>query len=161
MVISYSITKGDITEANVDIIINASNGVGYMGGTLGKYIKLPGVAESIHYKSKGSIEKEAKLICKTDDYSEGDIFVTSSGNLPSKCILHAVTMKKPGSKSNIKTIETLLPRIIYKARELNAKSVAIPLLGTGTGGLSKKEILGIYSKVFSIILDLDIIVYTK
>ena len=47
----------DIAYADVNIIINASNGIGWMGGTEGIERKLKGVAESIHFASKGEVEK--------------------------------------------------------------------------------------------------------
>lgn len=74
----YSIVKMDITEAKADIIVNASNGIGYMGGTVGRFFKLKGVAQSINFKTNGVVEKEAKKVCRNSKYLPGDIFVTGA-----------------------------------------------------------------------------------
>lgn len=47
-------------------------------------------------------------------------------------------MRTPGSKAKIKKIKDLIPKIVAVAENLNINSVAIPLLGCGTGGLDKK-----------------------
>ncbi|MCO5386982.1 MAG: macro domain-containing protein [Desulfosporosinus sp.] len=161
---SCAIIKGDITEIEADIIVNASNGIGYMGGFLGRYIKLKGVAEAIHYKTSGKIEIEAKKVCRTSQIAgkkrrgikAGDIFVTGAANLNAKYIIHAVTMWFPGTKSNIKVVEALLPKICEKSRELGVKTIALPLLGTGTGKVNQKDVLDLYMRYFSSIEDLDI-----
>lgn len=70
-------------------------------------------------------------------------------------------MKKPGSKSDINIVKTLLPKIIEKAYDLNVKSIAIPLLGTGKGKVNKNNVLDIYKKVFTNISDLDVIIVLK
>lgn len=157
----YSIVNNDIAKIKADAIINASNGIGYMGGFIGRYIKLNGVAESLHYASNGFIEKAAKKQCSLNSYNPGDIFVTTADKLNTKYIIHAVTMKKPGSKSDINIVKTLLPKIIEKACDLNVKSIAIPLLGTGTGKVNKNNVLDIYKKVFTNIFDLDVIIVLK
>lgn len=156
---SYRIVKGSITDIAADAIVNASNGVGYMGGLLGRFVQLKGVAESIHYATKGIVEKEAKKVVKSG-VGEGTVFTTSAGNLQASFIIHAVTMDKPGQRANISTIKGLLPKILSKAYELQVKSIVLPLLGTGTGRLSKEEVLALYEEFFKDITDLDIILCT-
>lgn len=160
------IVNKEITDIQADVIINASNGIGYMGGIISRFIKVKGVAEAINYVTKGEVEKAAQKVCKRKKYlpryfcafKPGEIFITSAANLQSKYIIHAVTMRFPGMVSNINVIEKLLPKIITKAYELNAKSLAIPLLGCGTGKVSKKEVLNLYEKYFNNIKNLEIII---
>lgn len=162
----YSISKCSITEITADIIVNASNGIGYMGGFIGTLIKFEGVAESINYSTKGIVEKEAKKVSKKSKYlpryfcghRPGEIFVTKAGNLNAMYIIHAVTMRYPGMLTNINAIKELLPKILSKAEELDAKSIAIPLLGTGTGKISKDKVLKLYKEFFNDITDLDVII---
>lgn len=49
---------GNVIDIDAEILINASNAQGYMGGILGRFFKLKGVAETIHY-AEPSIEKIA------------------------------------------------------------------------------------------------------
>ena len=163
---NYYFINKDIIDIKADIIVNASNGIGYMGGFLSRIIKIKGIAESINYATKGAIEKESKKVLMKNKYipiilnnkKPGDIFITSANNLNAKYIIHAVTMKFPGMTTNIKIIEILLPKIIEKARELKAKSLVIPLLGTGTGKINKNKILDLYNKFFINIKDIKIII---
>lgn len=160
------IIYGDICNLKVDAIVNASNGMGYMGGLLCRHVKLNGLAENINYITKGTVEKEARQKCKLKSYlpriivckSAGEVFHTSSGSLKSKHIIHAITMKYPGTRSKLETIRKLLPEIINEAYTLNCKTIAIPLLGTGMGGLKENEVLEIYEEYFKEIYDLNIIV---
>ena len=156
------IEYGDICETTCDAIVNASNGIGYMGGKAGIRKRRPGVAESLHYISRGQIEDCAKKLCKNHSalgFAPGNVFVTPAFELNCKHIIHAVTMRLPGTFSNINTIEILLPQILEQARSMNLKSIAIPLLGTGTGGLSEKKVLDLYRIHFETVTDLDICVY--
>ncbi|WP_126429985.1 macro domain-containing protein [Brevibacillus marinus] len=131
---------GDISRCKADAIVNAANGLGFMGGKLGRMIRFRGVAESLHYASEGLIEKEATAICRKRKIDLGDVFVTSAYSLPATYIFHAVTMRKPGQKSTMETIKKCLQNLLKTTIELQVSSVAVPLLGTGVGGLNKNEV---------------------
>lgn len=73
---SVRYVAGDITTIQADVIVNAANAKGYMGGWLGKYVRLRGVAGSIHYVTSGAVEREAKRVVRAyppgaDDVSNG------------------------------------------------------------------------------------------
>lgn len=124
---------GDIIDVQAELLINAANGRGWMGGLKGRFTLLKGVAESIHFADP-SIEKNAKHTAKKDRVQLGDVYLTGAGKLAfSKGILHAVTMNKPGQRSDLETIETCLNNIMKYCDENSINTVAIPLLGTGTG----------------------------
>lgn len=166
-----TIVYGDITNLKADVIVNAANGIGFMGGLIGRFIRLPGVAESIHYRTKGLVEKESKRKSRKSKWipsvlwghKTGELYVTGAGSLPAYWIIHAVTMKYPGMRASLRTVEKLLPLIIQEAKLLNARTIAIPLLGTGTGGLKEDEVLALYKAVFSKedLLDIQIVLYAK
>lgn len=148
MILKYN---EDIALSSADAIVNASNGVGYMGGKAGITKRKRGVAESIHYVSKGAVELLAKEKCRAKSifgYAPGDIFVTDAPNLDTQNIIHAVTMRFPGSKAKIKTIENLVPKIVKIAEDNSYKIVAVPLLGTGTGRLKPSDVLKVYDDYF-------------
>lgn len=136
----------DIVQVDADILINPANAKGYMGGFIGKYIRMKGVAESIHYIDS-TIEKQAKQLCNSNQYNLGDTFHTAAGKLPfPKGIIHAITMRKPGQKSDITTVEKALKNIIAYNRLNKIESTAIPLLGCGTGRVPKHEVISLYKK---------------
>ena len=60
---SLCVIHDDICNSECDIIVSAANGMGFMGGILGWYIKFSGVSENINYATKGKVEREATLKC--------------------------------------------------------------------------------------------------
>lgn len=141
----------DISASEADAVINASNGVGYMGGWLCIKTRQRGVAESLQYASKGKVEKLSRKEAKDRGifgFPPGSVFVTEAPGLHTQHVIHAVTMRFPGSRSKKSVIRELIPEIVRICEELHVKSVAIPLLGTGTGGLKKSEILRMYEEAF-------------
>lgn len=156
------IVYGDICGTACDAIVNASNGIGFMGGKAGIKKRLAGVAESIHYLSGGQVEQEARKICRDHSifgFAPGNVFATSAPGLQCRYILHAVTMRYPGTLSSLEIVKSLLPEILEQARKLGITSLAIPLLGTGTGHVSEKRVLQLYQETFETVDDLDIQVY--
>ena len=152
----------DICKSECDIIVNAANGIGFMGGFLGRYIKFSGVSENINYATKGKVENEAIITCIKHfiiGYMPGNIYVTNGYNLNCKYIMHAVTMWLPGTFSSLKIIKKLLPKIIYKTKELKLHSIAIPLLGTGVGRVKPDKVLELYREFFEYEKEIDVYVY--
>jgi|APAga8741244001_1050109.scaffolds.fasta_scaffold09406_6 O-acetyl-ADP-ribose deacetylase (regulator of RNase III) len=139
---------GNITAVDSDLLVNASNGKGWMGGIVGRFIELRGVAESIHYIDY-TIEKEAKKYCKLNKPKNGETFITGSGKLPfTKGILHAITMKNKGMRSNEGIVRECAINIAKFCKENHINSVSIPLLGTGTGRVNIQSVLDIYLEYF-------------
>lgn len=137
---------GDIVDIKSDLLVNASNKVGWMGGTLGSVIKMSGVAESIHYTYKG-VEKEAKKYCKKYKPNLGDVFLTKTSYSDKELLVaHAVTVKYPGWKSNLGVVDRCLQILMHVVEELGVQTVTLPLLGTGTGSMDAKEVIILYKK---------------
>ena len=136
----------DIALSNANAIVNASNGLGYMGGHRCIDTRQSGVAESIQYISRGAVERLSMSVCKKHFFGlpPGSVFVTEAPNMNTDYIIHAVTMRTPGSNAKIKTIKALVPTIIEISEQMKLKQVAVPLLGTGTGGLPYKDVYNIF-----------------
>lgn len=138
---------GDVTKVDAELLINASNGKGWMGGLVGRWIKLHGVAESIHYVDH-TVEKEAKKYCKANAPRVGEVFQTESGKLGfPKGILHAVTMKNRGLLSSEEAVRDCINKIADYCIKNSIKTVSIPLLGAGTGRVEPNVVLELYKKV--------------
>lgn len=155
------IVYGDICTFACDAVVNASNGIGFMGGKAGIRRRRPGVAESIHYATKGLVEREAKHVCRahsTLGYKPGSVFVTQSHGLNCRHVIHAVTMRFPGTYSSLKTVKALLPKVLEQARALGVRSLAIPLLGTGTGHVDPNKVLALYQDLLGTVQDMNIYV---
>src|SRR5215470_8455118 len=78
----FSIERGDITDAEVDAIVNAANAELVMG---------TGVAGAMKRKGGVVIEEEA---LRQGPIEIGEAVLTVAGNLPATHVIHAVTMGK-------------------------------------------------------------------
>lgn len=140
---NFKIIHDDISNAKCDIIVNASNGVGYMGGKMSVKCKMRGVAESLNYFTKGEIEKESLINARkfprisswVIGKQKGEFFVTEGHGLKCDKVFHAVTMRYPACRSDLKTVQQLLFNLAMWCSENHYKTVALPLLGCGNGNL--------------------------
>ncbi|MGE5445707.1 MAG: macro domain-containing protein, partial [Ignavibacteriales bacterium] len=79
------ILKGDITDMDVDAVVNAANTELLLGS---------GVAGAIRKKGGDSIQKECDRI---GSISLGEAAITGGGNLKSRFVIHAAAMHIGGS----------------------------------------------------------------
>ena len=117
------VIKGDITELEVDAIVNPANGSLTMEAGLAALIKKKGGAE---------IEVEAGTIAPLSD---GHAAATSAGKLKTRWIIHAVTMKS-SDKTDETTIRFAAASSLRCAQKLKISSLALPALGCGVGRFS-------------------------
>jgi O-acetyl-ADP-ribose deacetylase len=121
------IEKGDITKIICDAIVNPANSFGYMGG---------GVAGAIKRIGGTEIEKEA---ISNSPIEIGKAVATNSGSLPCKYVIHAPTMKRPAMRIDVGNVELATKAALKIGVELKLKTIAIPGMGTGVGGVSKDK----------------------
>ena len=118
---NIEIIKGDITELNVDVIVNAANSA-LMGGG--------GVDGAIHSKAGEKLDIACK---KLNGCLTGEAKITLGYNLKAKYIIHTVAPKWYDFR--IENKEELLKdcyRNSYNlAKEYNLKTIAFPCLGAG------------------------------
>jgi len=118
------VIRGDITKLKCDAIVNPANSFGYMGG---------GVAGAI--KRAGGIEIEKEAVNKAP-IPVGSAVATTSGTLPCKYVIHAPTMERPAMRTNEEKIKKAIKAALITAKNLGLKSIAIPGMGTGVGGVN-------------------------
>ncbi|MBC7347854.1 MAG: macro domain-containing protein [Clostridia bacterium] len=140
---------GDLTKVEADVLVNAANGLGPMGG---------GVAGALRRAGGEEIEKEAIAVCRREDPQPGDVYVTGAGKLRARYIFHAVTMKRPGEPSSPAVVEKCLHSLLAKAREYGVKSLAVPALATGVGGVPREAVADAFARVLGPVTDLEITV---
>jgi len=117
---SISIERGDITDWEVDAIINAANSTLAMGA---------GVAGAIKRKGGVIIEEEA---LQQGPVEVGEAVLTTGGNLAATHVIHGAVM---GSdlKTDGETIAKTTRSILILAEKHRITSIALPALGTGVG----------------------------
>ncbi len=117
------LVKGDITEMEVDAIVNPANTHLLMGG---------GVAGAIRRKGGEDIQREA---LRKAPINIGEAVETTAGNLKAKYVIHTPTVRSPGGRSNPEFVRKAVRAAIRKAEELGLKSIAFPAMGAGIGGV--------------------------
>jgi O-acetyl-ADP-ribose deacetylase (regulator of RNase III)/ADP-ribose pyrophosphatase YjhB (NUDIX family) len=115
------IMKGDITELDVDAIVNAANNKLIMGG---------GVAGAIKRKGGSEIEEEAAA---KGPIEVGQAVATKAGKLKCRYVIHAATMGMD-FKTDERKVRSSAYNALKEADRLNIKSIAFPALGCGVGG---------------------------
>ncbi|HMR33955.1 MAG TPA: macro domain-containing protein [Geminicoccaceae bacterium] len=120
------ITKGDLLEQRVDAIVNTVNTVGVMG---------KGIA--LQFKRKWPANAKAyEAACRRGEVVPGKMFVFDNGGLAEpKFIINFPTKRHWRFPSRLKDIDDGLVDLIRQIDRLGIKSIAIPPLGCGNGGL--------------------------
>jgi len=117
---SISIERGDITDWEVDAIVNAANSTLAMG---------TGVAGAIKRKGGVIIEEEA---LRQGPVEVGEAVLTTGGNLPATHVIHAAVMG-PDLKTDGEKIAGTTRAVLALATKHRLTSIALPALGTGVG----------------------------
>jgi len=141
---------GNILASNAQALINTVNTVGIMGKGLALQFKDA-------YPSNFTAYQKA---CKQGDIAIGKLFVTIDQNLKSgeKIIINFPTKKDWRNPSEYIFIEQGLDDLVKIIKKQNIKSVAIPPLGAGLGGLKWEKVKKIIEQKLTN-LDVEIIVY--
>lgn len=138
------VSFNNIAEAKCDVIVNASNGVGYMGGSSSVKKRKKGVAENLNYATKGLLEKESLHNARRNKHisswiygrKKGDYFITDNCGLKCNKVFHAVTMRFPACRSDLHTVSLLLLKLANWCIVNNYRTIALPYLGCGNGNVS-------------------------
>lgn len=120
------IKQADITEEQVDAIVNAANPYLKHGG---------GVAGAIVRKGGKIIQEESN---KIGYVPVGEVAVTTAGKLKAKYVIHAVGPRWGEGDEEAK-LRRAVRNALSKATELKLKSIAMPAISTGIFGYPKEE----------------------
>src|SRR6187399_736723 len=130
------IVQGDITELDVDAIVNAANST-LMGGG--------GVDGAIHRAGGPAILEECrKIIAKQGSCKTGEAVITTGGNLPAKFVIHTVgPVWNNGKKNEAGLLAACCHNSLKLAVKHNLSSIVFPNISTGIYGYPKEEAAGI------------------
>jgi O-acetyl-ADP-ribose deacetylase (regulator of RNase III) len=130
---NVEIVKGDLLDQDVDVIVNAWN-----RNIIPWWLLLPqGVSGAI--KRRGGYVPFREL-AKHGPIPLGGAVLTSAGNLPFKAVIHVAGISM-WWRSSEKSIRESCRNALTLADESGFDSIALPLIGAGTGGGSRGEVL--------------------
>ena len=118
---SLELISGDITQLEVDAIVNAANEQLELG---------TGVAGAILEKGGPSIQEECNRIGSTP---VGTAVMTGAGELPAKQVIHAVGPRM-GEGDEDRKLASAVRSSLALADRNGLKSIALPALSTGNFG---------------------------
>ena len=134
----FEIVRNDITNMEVDAIVNAANPrpiIGY------------GVDSGVHKKAGDQLLVARK---KIGDIAFGEAAITPAFNLSAKYVIHAVSpIWQDGKKNEAQLLENCYVNSLQLALENKCESIAFPLLSAGNHGFPKDLALQTAINVFS------------
>lgn len=124
---NITLTRGDITEHDVDAIVNAANS-SLMGGG--------GVDGAIHRAGGPAILEECRIIRKLHgECAPGNAVITTAGNLKAQYVIHTVgPIWRGGTGGEELTLSNAYTNSLQLAVENEVKTIAFPSISTGAYG---------------------------
>lgn len=124
-----TVRTGDLTQEDVDAVVNAANS-GLMGGG--------GVDGAIHRAGGPAIFDACTRIRATthpDGLPAGEAVITMAGNLPARFVIHTVgPVWHGGARGEADILRVCYTSVLRLAVERGLKSVAFPAVSTGVYG---------------------------
>ncbi|MBI6550180.1 type II toxin-antitoxin system antitoxin DNA ADP-ribosyl glycohydrolase DarG [Xenorhabdus lircayensis] len=143
-------TTGNLLDSDVEALVNTVNTVGIMG---------KGIALMFKDRFPLNMTLYAKA-CKSGDINTGKIFVTETGELVGpQWIINFPTKQHWRSPSKMEWIVKGLGDLKKWIMENNVKSIAIPPLGAGNGGLSWDDVKPEIEAALSPLDGVDVYIY--
>ena len=118
------LVEGDITQQEVDAVVNAANSAMRGGG---------GVDGAIH-RAGGPVVLEDCVRRFPDGLATGDAGWTTAGDLPARWVIHVVGPNHRAGQTDRSLLTSCYARALEVADELGARTVAFPLVSAGIYG---------------------------
>ena len=147
------LTKGDLLSKLVDAQVNAVNCVGVMGA---------GIAAQFQ-QAYPPMFHDYELACKEGRVKLGKMHVFDlCGPLFSypRWIINFPTKNHWRDNSRMDDIETGLKDLVATVKRLNIRSIAIPALGCGNGGLDWGDVLPRIESAFAELPDVRVMLFS-
>ncbi|HZN62019.1 MAG TPA: macro domain-containing protein [Planctomycetota bacterium] len=123
MPLKIQLLHGDITQLEVEAIVNSANNDFILGS---------GVSGAIHRLGGPEIQEECHRI---GTRPLGSVATTTAGKLKAKYIIHAA-VNPLGLWADAKSIRAAFRGVLRELRDKGIKSTAVPAIGTGAGAFS-------------------------
>lgn len=142
--------RGDILAADAEALVNTVNCVGVMGR---------GIALQFKNRFPANFKAYAAA-CKRDEVRPGKMFVFDTRELSwPRYVINFPTKRHWRGKSRIEDIRAGLEALVEEIRARGIRSVAIPPLGSGLGGLDWNEVRPLIEEAMEALPNVDVLVF--
>jgi O-acetyl-ADP-ribose deacetylase (regulator of RNase III) len=150
--------RGDITEVDADVVVNAAN-PGLLGGG--------GVDGAIHSAGGPAILDECRAIkarLPEGRLPRGQAVATSAGRLPARWVVHTAGPIWSASQDRSEVLRSCYRSSLQVADELGARTVAFPAVSAGIYGwpmddAARQAVAGVRSAVVEHVQDVRFVLF--
>jgi O-acetyl-ADP-ribose deacetylase (regulator of RNase III) len=142
--------RGDILKAKADALVNTVNTVGVMGR---------GIALQFS-KAFPEVFKAYEAACRRGDVQVGEVMSYDLNRFEQPhYVINVPTKRHWRGKSRIEYVESGLAALVAEVRRLGLKSVAVPALGCGLGGLDWDEVRPRIERAFEALPEVRVLLF--
>ncbi|MEJ7710957.1 MAG: macro domain-containing protein [Pyrinomonadaceae bacterium] len=143
-------TTGNLLEADAEALVNTVNTVGVMG---------KGIALQFRQGYPENYEAYRKA-CAQGEVQPGRMFVFATGTLTNpRYIINFPTKRHWKGKTKIQDVRDGLQALIAEVKAREIKSIAVPPLGCGNGGLDWNEVRPMIETAFAELPDVCVLLF--
>jgi O-acetyl-ADP-ribose deacetylase (regulator of RNase III) len=133
-------TRGNILDANVEALVNPVNCVGVMGKGLALQFKNAYPDAFVEYLRA----------CRDGQLEPGRVQVVDIGRPTGPCfIVHFPTKRHWRERARLVDVATGLDALVAEVERRNIRSIAMPALGCGLGGLAWADVRPLIERAFA------------
>lgn len=134
------LTQGDLLKQDADALVNAVNCVGVMGRGIALQFRRAFPENFKIYESA----------CKRAELRPGSMLVFETSRLKNpRYVINFPTKRHWRDKSRLTDIESGLEALVAEVKRLGIRTIALPALGCGLGGLEWQDVHPRIEKAFS------------
>lgn len=146
------LSKGNLLSAPAEALVNTVNTEGVMGKGIALQFK----------QAFPEMYKSYQKACKDKTVRLGKVHVYDLGGLVGgpRWIINFPTKGHWRSKSKLESIQSGLDDLVQTVNDLHIKSIAIPPLGCGLGGLDWSEVKPAIEQAFATVPEVEVLLYS-